>query len=311
MKKKIFICIGIIITILFISFFGCLISIKKTPATVEQYIKVMNKYNIDVIDQSNQIPDSLRQFIFKQAYSDSDRLHTSFLVFDSNSNAAITLEENYKKIIADNSTVSKKKLKNGLVVESSKLNKKIIKSISISNNHYCYKTFHLNGGYYAFIRVENTLLMFIAHEENKNNVDLIVKELNYIGNECIILFTLYYVASFLSLILMCFCFANIFKNHNIRPWFVLVPILNIYYLCKIADKKGWKMFLFLIPLFNFLYHFILMYKLAKRYTDSKLICFGIGFLPLIFLPVIAFDKPKGETPQKNIYEEILKEEGIV
>ena len=29
--------------------------------------------------------------------------------------------------------------------------------------------------------------------------------------------------------------------------FVFIPFCNIYFICKIADKNGWKMLLFLIP----------------------------------------------------------------
>lgn len=310
MKKKILISIGIILTILPVLFFGFVISIKKTPTTVEQYVKVMNKYGVKAVDLSNQIPESLKQFIYEYGECADNRIGTYFYVYDSGVRAAAEMEAKYKKLIAENSTISEKKLKGGLVLKSS--HSKITKDISVSNKqHYKYKTFHCEGDYAVFIRVENTLLMIAGNELNKDIIDLITKELGYhIGNTYPVLFGLYIIGSIFTTILVCFYLANVFKAHNVRPWLAFIPIVNAYYLCKITVKNGWKMLFFIIPYFCYIYYFIVAYKLAKIYTDKKLICFGIGFLPLVLLPVIAFDKPKIEEKPKNVYEEILKEEGI-
>ena len=64
------------------------------------------------------------------------------------------------------------------------------------------------------------------------------------------------------------------------------------------------MLLFLIPFFNIVYYYVLAYKLAKTHNCDKMVCFLMGILPLVFLPVVAFAELKQKV---NVYEEILKE----
>ncbi len=154
-------------------------------------------------------------------------------------------------------------------------------------------------------------MQFVVNNKVKDKADNLIKELGYdIGFNINILLVPIMIAGILTTMLSLFYIVLIFKNNKINPILAFIPFVNFYFICKIADKSGWKMLFFLIPFFNILYYFILMYKLAKKYTDSKLICLGMGFLPLVLLPVIAFDKPKIEEKPKNVYEEILKEEGI-
>lgn len=311
MKKKILISIGIVLTILPILFFGYIISMKKTPVTVEQYVKVMNKYGVNAVDLSNQIPENLKQIIYKYGECADDRIGTYFYVYDSSVRAAAEMKARYEKLIAENSEVSEKKIRGGLVLKTS--HSKISKDILVSNGkYYKYKTFHFIDGYFVFIRVENTLLFIGTGEANKDNVDLITKELGYhIGNAYPILFAIHTIGSIIAIIFICFYLANIFKAHKIRPWFAFIPIVNAYYLCKITVKNGWTMLLFLFPYFGYIYYLFVAYKLAKIYTDKKLICFSMGFLPLALLPLIVFDEPRVEEKSKNVYEEILKEDGVV
>ena len=46
-------------------------------------------------------------------------------------------------------------------------------------------------------------------------------------------------------------------------WAVLIPIYNIYVMCKIAGRPGWWVFLFLVPLVNFVILFIVNIDIAS------------------------------------------------
>ena len=57
-------------------------------------------------------------------------------------------------------------------------------------------------------------------------------------------------------------------------WKILIPIYDLYTLCKIADGNGWKFLLFLIPFVNIVCAIILNIRLAKSF--GKGVGFGIG-----------------------------------
>ena len=290
MKKKICICLGIIVTLLFALFFYFIGSIKKTPITSEKYISVMNSNKIQVQDDTNTLDENSKKVILKLINAGD---FASFAKCNNVKSARLLFDDNYERVKNAN-------MQAGIT--------KFYNSIGFSNNHYQYKSYSTSNAYFVVIQVEDTLVQFVVNSKAKDNVDNIIKELGYdIGIDINILFAMTMVIGIFATLLSLFYAVLIFKNNGINPIFAFIPIINIYYFCKIADKNGWKMLLFLIPFFNFLYYFILMYKLAKKYTDSKLICLGMGFLPLVLLPFVAFEEPKTE---ENIYEQILKEDGI-
>ncbi len=294
MKKKILVTIGIIITILFVLPFYFIGSIKKTPITPEKYTSVMNSNKIQVQDDTSKLDDDSKQTILKlinagdfASFAKCKNIESARLVFDSN----------YARI------------KNSIIQAGIT---KFYNVINFSNNHYQYKSYSTQNAYIVTIQVEDTLVQFFVNNQAKDNVDNIIKELGYdVGFDINILLAPMMIAGLLATLLSLVYTILIFKNNKVNPILALVPFVNFYFICKIADKNGWKILLFLIPFVNFIYYFILMYKLAKIYTDSKLICVGMGFLPLVLLPLVVFNEPKIEEKTKNIYEEILKEDGVI
>ncbi len=293
MKKKICVCLGIIITLLFILPFCFIGSVKKTPITPEKFTSILNSNGIETRDESAYLDENSKQVILRAinanniaSFAKCHNLKSARWLFDDYSNRIY-----YANKQAGNTTFND--------------------NLEFSNNHYQYKSYSTSSGYFVVIQVEDTVAQFVVNNKVKDKANNIIKELGYdIGFDINILSAPMMITGILATLLSLVYIILIFKNNNINPILALVPFVNFYFICKIADKNGWKMLFFLIPFFNFLYYFILMYKLAKKYTDSKLICFGLGFLPLVLLPVIAFDKPKIEEKPKNAYEEILKEEGI-
>ncbi|MGB3364898.1 MAG: DUF5684 domain-containing protein [Thermodesulfobacteriota bacterium] len=54
------------------------------------------------------------------------------------------------------------------------------------------------------------------------------------------------------------------KTNTENSWYAWVPILNLYLLCKIADKPGWWLILFLIPLVNIVISIIVWMRIAEK-----------------------------------------------
>ena len=81
---------------------------------------------------------------------------------------------------------------------------------------------------------------------------------------------------------------KVFSKAGQPGWAVIIPIYNIYVLCKVAGRPGWWLLLMLIPLVNIVIAIILNIDIAKNF--GKGVGFGIGlvFLPFIFYPILGF-----------------------
>jgi len=89
-------------------------------------------------------------------------------------------------------------------------------------------------------------------------------------------------------ILMIAAMWKVFSKAGQPGWAVIIPIYNIYIMCKVAGRPGWWVLLMFIPLVNFIIAIILNIDIAKNF--GKGVGFGIGliFLPFIFLPILGF-----------------------
>lgn len=54
------------------------------------------------------------------------------------------------------------------------------------------------------------------------------------------------------------------RTNTENSWFAWIPIINLYLLCKIADKPGWWLILFLIPLVNIVVSIIVWMRIAEK-----------------------------------------------
>jgi Family of unknown function (DUF5684) len=90
------------------------------------------------------------------------------------------------------------------------------------------------------------------------------------------------------LILVIASWWKMFTKAGQPGWAAIIPILNLYFFCKVAGRPGWWLILMLIPLVNFIIIIILCLDIAKAF--GKGVGFGIGliFLPFIFYPILAF-----------------------
>jgi hypothetical protein len=72
---------------------------------------------------------------------------------------------------------------------------------------------------------------------------------------------------------------KVFTKAGQPGWACIVPIYNIYILCKIAGRPGWWVLLFFVPLVNFVVAILLSIDIAKAFGQSPV--FGIVLLFLL------------------------------
>ncbi|MGH2597189.1 MAG: DUF5684 domain-containing protein [Actinomycetota bacterium] len=74
-----------------------------------------------------------------------------------------------------------------------------------------------------------------------------------------------------------------------RPgWPALIPIYSSYILLKVIGRPGWWFWLFLIPVVNFVILIIVLNDLSKSFGHGVGFTFGLIFLSLIFVYILAF-----------------------
>ena len=80
----------------------------------------------------------------------------------------------------------------------------------------------------------------------------------------------------------------VFEKAGRPGWAAIIPIYNIYTLCKVAKRPGWWWILFLIPFVNIVVAIIVMIDLATAFGKSGAFAVGLIFLSVIFAAILAF-----------------------
>lgn len=98
---------------------------------------------------------------------------------------------------------------------------------------------------------------------------------------------------FIGLIVWLICIISywkIFTKAGKPGWASIIPIYNTIVIIEIVRKPVWWILLLLIPIVNIVYAIWLTNLLSKSFGKSEGFTIGLIFLPIIFLPVLAFDK---------------------
>jgi hypothetical protein len=86
---------------------------------------------------------------------------------------------------------------------------------------------------------------------------------------------------------------KIFSKAGKSGWASLIPIYNLYILLKIANKPGWWLILYFIPVVNLFVYIFFSGSIARMFGKSTF--FGIimlAFFSFIGYPILAFGKSK-------------------
>ena len=89
-------------------------------------------------------------------------------------------------------------------------------------------------------------------------------------------------------VLIVIAYWMIFEKADIPGWISLIPIVNIYFMFKLAWGKGWIALLLLIPFVNIIVHIILAFKLAHAFDKGFIFALGLMIFTPIFALILGF-----------------------
>lgn len=96
---------------------------------------------------------------------------------------------------------------------------------------------------------------------------------------------------------------KIFVKAGKPGWAALIPVYNSVVYFQICGLNPWLLILFAIPFVNFIAIPVLMImatiNLVKYFGKDVGYVFGMIFLPLIFLSILAFGKAKYTRPEQT------------
>ncbi len=81
---------------------------------------------------------------------------------------------------------------------------------------------------------------------------------------------------------------KVFSKAGQPGWAAIIPIFNVYVLCKIGGRPGWWLILFFIPIVNLVISAIVSIDVAKSFGRSALFGIGLWLLGFIFYPILGF-----------------------
>jgi len=89
---------------------------------------------------------------------------------------------------------------------------------------------------------------------------------------------------------------KVFTKAGQPGWACLIPIYNLYVLCKIAGRPGWWVLLMLIPFVNVIIMIVLCIDVAKSFGNGVGFGLGMAFLGFIFWPILGFGSAQYQGP---------------
>jgi hypothetical protein len=89
---------------------------------------------------------------------------------------------------------------------------------------------------------------------------------------------------------------KVFTKAGQPGWACLIPIYNLYVLCKIAGRPGWWLLLMLIPIVNFIIIIVLCIDIAKSFGNGVGFGLGLAILGFIFWPILGFGSAQYQGP---------------
>lgn len=103
------------------------------------------------------------------------------------------------------------------------------------------------------------------------------------------LFTTQYLAFLLVIaIFSILIFWKIFQKFGEPGWKSIIPIYNLYIMCKYILGSGLWMLGFIVPILNIIVAIMFAIKMAQVFGKGTLFAIGLIFFPTIFQAIIAF-----------------------
>jgi Family of unknown function (DUF5684) len=109
----------------------------------------------------------------------------------------------------------------------------------------------------------------------------------------------FWICWFAFVILMIAALWKVFTKAGQPGWAAIVPILNTYFLCKIAGRPGWWVILMFIPFVNLIIWIILCIDIAKSFGKGAGFGIGLLLLPFIFFLILGFGSAQYQGPSAS------------
>jgi hypothetical protein len=94
------------------------------------------------------------------------------------------------------------------------------------------------------------------------------------------------------------CHWKIFSKAGKPGWACIIPIYSSIVFCEIIGKPGWWWLLALIPIVNIYVFIVMVHGLSRSFGNDIGYTLGLIFLPIEFMPMLAFG---GSTYQGPVY----------
>lgn len=111
-----------------------------------------------------------------------------------------------------------------------------------------------------------------------------------IAGGMLLFFLIFILAALAVCVLVVVAEWQLFKKAGQHGWAALIPFYNAYVLTKITWGNGWLFLLVLLPLGNIIFLIFTWIKLARAFGKGGGYAVGLIFLPVIFLPMLAFGR---------------------
>lgn len=82
--------------------------------------------------------------------------------------------------------------------------------------------------------------------------------------------------------------SKVFAKAGQPGWGILVPIFNLYLVCKIAGRPEWWVILMFIPLVNVVIALILAMDIAQSFDKGPGFGIGLWLLSFVFVPILGY-----------------------
>lgn len=87
---------------------------------------------------------------------------------------------------------------------------------------------------------------------------------------------------------------KLYQKAGFPGWAAIVPVYNMVVLFQMAKMSGWMVLLLFVPFVNIVILIMLYINLAKAFGKGAGYGVGLIFLPLIFMPMLAFGSAEYE-----------------
>ncbi len=89
---------------------------------------------------------------------------------------------------------------------------------------------------------------------------------------------------------------RVFSKAGQPGWGVLVPIYNVFLMCKIAQRPAWWLILLFVPVVNLIIGVIMSIDIAKHFGKGTGFGVGLALLGVIFYPILGFSSAQYGSP---------------